>query len=112
MQKVAVSVATIVALLVGGSPVTSPVFAQKGEIDVVGVVGHPTDPSAVFGASQLLRTDGGIAFTLHSSRLVAGNAYSLWVLVDESPADLPGPPGLESFELRVLVAGGFADLEG
>jgi hypothetical protein len=34
------------------------------------------------------------------------------VFIDESPASLPGPPGVEPFEIRFTVNGGFAAPNG
>ena len=71
-----------------------------------------TDPPTVVGVSRLLRTDKGIGFDIETTGLMPGNPYSFWVFIDESPASLAGPPGVEPFEIRLTVNGGFASPSG
>ena len=90
-----------------------PVVNADGKIDVVDVTDHfPSVPPVVFGTSQLLRTHEGIAFTLNTTGLEAGNGYTLWMFIDESDASLGGPPGLEAFEIRIQMGGEFAAADG
>lgn len=92
---------------------TTLVSADGNDIDVVDVTDHfPSVPPVVFGTSQLLRTHAGIAFKLDTTGLVAGTGYTLWMFIDESPASLPGPAGLEAFELRIQMGGEFAAADG
>ncbi len=102
-------------LIVGSSVVTSTVFAGENQIDVAAVVEHAPDPDPdmVFGTSVLLRTDEGVAFTLDTTDLVLGNAYTLWMLIDESPATAPaGNEAFVPFEIRLRIDGEFAAPDG
>ena len=81
------------------------------DLDVVNVVAHPSGPDPL-GTSRLLRTDEGIAFEIYATALEAGRPYTLWMFVDENSAALPGPPGLERFEIRLNRDGRFADGAG
>ncbi len=107
-SRLSLSVLGLVSMLVAG--MFSSTFADD-DLDVVGVVGHPSGQGLV-GVSRLLRTDEGIAFELFTTNLVAGNPYTFWLFIDESPAEIGGPPGLDRFEIRISAGGRFADPNG
>ena len=96
-----------------GDPGPPVVNANERAVSVVDVTDHfPSVPPVVFGTSQLLRTHAGIAFKLDTTGLVAGTGYTLWMFIDESAASLPGPAGLEAFEIRIQMGGEFAASDG
>ena len=100
-------------LIVGSSVVTSTVFAGENETDVAAVISLVSDPDVVLGTSVLMRTDEGVAFTIDTTMLVPGNPHSLWIFIDETSANVPGPPpGLGRFEIRLRVDGAFAASDG
>ncbi len=107
-SRLSLSVLGLVSMLVAG--MFSSTFADD-DLDVVDVVGHPSGQGLV-GVSRLLRTDEGIAFELFTTNLVAGNPYTFWLFIDESPAEIGGPPGLDRFEIRLNIDGRFADGAG
>lgn len=103
---------SLTVFLTAGDPGTS-WAGGRDKIDVVSVTEFsPGDSPEELGKSQLLRTKEGISFKLDTTDLEAGTGYTCWIFIDESDAELPGPPGLERFELRVQMGGSFAAADG
>ena len=110
--QLSLSALGLVSLLVIGTSLSG-ARADDHTIDIVDVTDHfPSDPPLVFGTSELLRTDEGIAYKLDTTGLVAGTGYTLWMFIDESDASIGGPPGLAPFELRIQMGGSFAAPDG
>lgn len=57
---------------------------QAEEISFADVLTLPvTQSSQVVGSSRLVRSNNGVSFTLRTSKLVIGNAYSLWWIIND-----------------------------
>ncbi len=108
-SQLSIGILGLVSMLVIGTSFST---LADNDLDVVDVVNHGATPQGVFGISRLLRTDEGVAFELFTSQLVAGNPYTFWLFIDESPAEIGGPPGLDRFEIRISAGGRFADPNG
>ncbi len=108
-SQLSIGILGLVSMLVIGTSFST---LADNDLDVVDVVNHGATPTGQFGTSRLLRTDEGIAFELFTSQLVAGNPYTFWLFIDESPAEIGGPPGLDRFEIRLNIDGRFADGAG
>ncbi len=114
MKSVWLAALVVVGLVVvGGMSRVSSTSAVHDDISTADVTTlPPSSPLTIVGVSRLMRTKAGIGFDVETSGLIPGNAYTVWVFIDESSASLPGPPGAEAFEIRLSVNGGFATPSG
>ncbi len=83
------------------------VFQSAAEVAAENI-GEETD-----GESTVTRTATAIQITIVDRELIAGNAYSVWALIDQPNVDNPSAHGPGSvFDLAMNVAGGVADADG
>jgi hypothetical protein len=47
----------------------------------------PVGPDLPGTSSSLVRTDSGVSMTIHTNGLVSGNAYTVWFVIFNTPAD-------------------------
>jgi hypothetical protein len=65
------------------------------------------------GTSTVVRTVNGLTITFVDNELIAGNAYSIWALIDQPNVDNPAAEGPGAvFDLAYNIAGGVADANG
>ena len=72
----------VVVLLAGLLPV-SIAFAARAQHSTADVTVKGSNPKTVAGESTLVRNANGISFTIQTTMLEPGNAYSVWIKVFE-----------------------------
>ena len=99
-------------LMLSGVLGVSTVFAMRALHSTADVVEHGATLPGVFGESTMVRNKNGVSFTINTTQLMGGHPHTIWMFIDEEALSLPGPPGLERFEIRLRVAGGLAGKDG
>jgi len=75
------------------SPDTSePAFAKAGA-STADVFTLTVPPVQVEGSSRVTRNNNGVSATLHTSELVPGHAYTMWMVIFNEPAGCSGACG-------------------
>ena len=86
------SAGTLTASPDGNGTAASPNAATR---DTAGVFPFAGGPDIAGASSTLVRNDGGVTMTIHTSGLVPGNAYTVWWIVFNNPAACEGGCGLD-----------------
>jgi hypothetical protein len=101
------SIATAVAVLLSLTLGTGAALATPATRSTEPVV-WTWDPTTPVGTSTLVRTDGGISATFHSSGLPAGHAVTMWFVVFNEPgACFTTPCGLADLLFNEDAEGDF-----
>lgn len=81
LVRVTLIVSALAVLIGGASVAAAPAARQSSNVYAF------ADASEVDGAwSTLLRNDGGVRMTVHTSQLDAGGAYTVWWVIFNNPA--------------------------